>query len=279
MSFKKQFFERKSFEAKSHEVLREINLELPEIEVGGIESERSLTPVYLESLFGFSYDPEATSNLIDAIENKHVRAKFEKKSDLFKIELLPVKNLPDELVHITAERVFARNENSDIWGNSDKDSFTYLQTTRYGVEPNIFSSEDLVGAIGEYYGERFKRYVRVYIDTRRLLKLRDVYIDPESLNMTEEEFGHSFAVLGGMPREAIVRAEVMKISVRKPAFEFDNSEAPWHLSKDEVEELRKDSEVRLRIFFEQHADFISGKHTTVKNFRPRFKAKSKISDN
>jgi hypothetical protein len=56
--------------------------------------------------------------------------------------------------------------------------------------------------------------VRIYIDSEKLKKLRGVYIDPESLNATEEEFEHSFMVIGGIPREAIIRAEVVEIPVR-----------------------------------------------------------------
>lgn len=55
-----------------------------------------------------------------------------------------------------------------------------------------------------------KEYGRVYIDSSKLSNKRNVYLDPESLHITDYEYDFSFCVKGGVPIEAISRIEVIR---------------------------------------------------------------------
>ena len=133
-------------------------------------------------------------------------------NELLDIELQPLQNLPPTLGHLTDTASFARNSTQPIWGiqiqNNPILEQTYLQTTDFTVE--AFQNNDYSISLGGIP----EKFYRVYVDTATLLKSRNIFLDMESIDVTPEDFGKSFIVPGGIPKEAIIRAELIEVSPR-----------------------------------------------------------------
>jgi hypothetical protein len=91
-----------------------------------------------------------------------------------------------------------------VYGNEEVGKFTYLQTTEFKVE-GYFDNDFSIDLEGKPVD-----FIRIYLDTQELGKMRKVFIDPESLDATPEDYGKSFVIRGGIPRQALRRIEVVK---------------------------------------------------------------------
>jgi len=199
------FKERAEF-AKGHKILNAWDLRRPE-SAKEKPPELKASIVVAENIEAFVYSEAAVNNLIAAVERGYVMAELKEDGGL-DILLMEIQQLPNELGHVAEPANFHRNIDNPVWGTIEADQFTYLQTTDFGVE-GYFGGDAWASITGEP-----AQLIRVYIDAEKLKKMRGVYLDPESLNVTEEEFGHSFVVIGGIPRATIIRAEAVEIPVR-----------------------------------------------------------------
>ncbi|PIT88229.1 MAG: hypothetical protein COU29_03105 [Candidatus Magasanikbacteria bacterium CG10_big_fil_rev_8_21_14_0_10_36_32] len=182
--------------AKNHHVLRtiEVRASLPEC-----ESNKNLPNPSIEgSIEEFAWSETSVENIINAFDNEYIKIEFF-NDDTMRIEFLPVNNLPKELGHVTELEIFLKNlKNNKIFGSADDDKLTYLQTVDFAVEGYMDDERE-----GKEYG-------RIYIDSGKLAAQRNVYLDPESLHITDYEYGLSYCVKGGMPMNVISRIEVIK---------------------------------------------------------------------
>lgn len=234
-------FKERTELAKGHKVLKTIDLRMPE---SGKEKapELQASIVVEESLESVAYSQTAVENFVNSVKRGYILPELRPDGEL-DILLLEVRELPKELAHVTTRPNFARNVDKPIWGVIDPDQFTYLQTTDFGVE-GYFGNDYWVSITGKP-----AELVRVYIDAEKLKKLRGIYLDPESLSATEEEFGHAFVVVGGIPREAIVKAEVVEVPVR-PTKDFA-PKFPISLPPKETEQDIEARKKQLREFLEK----------------------------
>ena len=157
-------------------------------------------PTLQEKVEVFSYNPRSLANVIDAIENGFIRADLDLNTDMVSIEFLPLSHLPSFLGHITEMENFKRNIHASrqIFGDEDEQKFTYLQTTEFAVEGYMDDQKE------------GKEYPRIFIDTAKLQSLRKIYLDPESLNVTEYEYLKSFAINGGLPMSTIDHVDIVR---------------------------------------------------------------------
>lgn len=117
--------------------------------------------------------------------------------------------LPDKLVHFGVKKSYFDSlsfdneknlEELSVWGNSFYEGHpTYLM--REELTPNEI-------ALKGFWTSNPEKGVRIIVDTNELLKFRNVFLDPESLSTCyNDEFGKSFFVLGGIPKESIMSIE------------------------------------------------------------------------
>lgn len=86
-----------------------------------------------------------------------------------------------------------------IYGNPSNQP-TYLRTSGSEVVPTNFGSL-----------RRLKESIFIQVEPSTLQRLRDIYIDPETLiALGSDVFGESFFVLGGIPADAIKAVAVFK---------------------------------------------------------------------
>lgn len=199
------------------EVVALKNLENPQL-VGHIED--------------FGWSEKSVDNIIEAVKRGWISIE-ELPDDQIKIEFLPITDLDQQLGHITELAVLKKNlERTDgIYGDPDSKKLAYLQTTEFLVEGYIDDSSE---------GER---YARLYVDVNALLRYRDLYLDPESIHITDYEFGRAFAVYGGIPFIVIGKAEIMQ--ARKVPYTVAGEGEDF--TEDADEYMRRQTE-RLREF-------------------------------
>jgi hypothetical protein len=205
------FLEHRLALGRNHRVLRSIDIQQnPEAQV---EANKELPNPTLEgTIEEFGWSEKSVANIIDAIDTGKIKVEF-LDGDQIRLELLPLTTLPEELGHVSELEVVKSNlVNGVIFGSQEKDTFTYLQTTDFAVEGYMDDEEH-----GKQYG-------RVYVDSAALLEKRNVYLDPESLHITDYEYGYAFCVKGGVPFNAIKRVEViMAKKLPTPALPDDSN--------------------------------------------------------
>ena len=133
------------------------------------------------------------------------------------VTLAPIVDPPEMLAHITTVDQFTWNHDRTVWGSPALPALTYLQTTDFVVE-GYFANDFVVALSG-----RPEQFVRLDIDTAALRTYRHLYVDPETLADTPEEFGHSFAVHGGIPWRTITGAAVIEVPAREAALTMDDA--------------------------------------------------------
>ncbi len=216
------YFEERLEKARQHRVLRSIEI----TNQSGLEvaSNKELPhPIIEGKIEDFGWNEKSVENIIDAIETGKIAFQFLESGHL-RIEFLPLKVLPLQLGHLAELDVIQRNlKNDKIFGPDERDQLTYLQTVDFAVEGYLDDEND-----GTEYG-------RVYVATNKLLQKRNIYLDPESLHITDYEYGFSFCVKGGVPREAITRIDVIRANkLARKRESIDTSDWP-----DDAESARK----------------------------------------
>lgn len=207
------YFEERLERAKQHRVIARLDIESSQQEV---EPNLELpNPTIDGTIEEFSWSEKAVDNLIDAATKGYIKIEKIDENEIC-IEFLPVKELPEKLGHVCEKKIVHQNITSKslIFGQPSNEAFTYLQTVDFAVEGYI---DD------ETHG---KEYARLFVDTTKLKQYRNVYLDPESLNVTDYEYGFSFCVYGGVPFKAIEYVEIIQAKQMpyKPFSEIDEAE-------------------------------------------------------
>jgi len=222
--------------AKKHKVLGAF--EIPERKMKEVEPNKELTNPTIEGdLEDFGWSEKSVDNLIDAAEKGHIRIVSFEEDDLV-VELMPIpaKDLPAELGHVCELPVVQKNVYTDdksVFGPAEERDLTYLQTTAFAVEGYMDDEQE------------GKNYARVFVDTEKLDTSRNIYLDPESLNVTDYEYGHAFSVFGGIPYIAISRVDVIKAKRFSPVDFADMSGSDFP-GVEEVEAEYKKQVARLK---------------------------------
>lgn len=230
------YFEERLQRGRQHRVLRTI--EIPRDSDLEVESNKWLSNPALEgTIEDFGWSKKSVENIIDALESGKIKIVFLERGQM-RIEFLPIHVgvLPTQLGHVSELDVITRNLKSGfVFGTSQPDKFTFLQTTDFAVEG--YMDDEAEG----------KEYGRVYVDSGALSETRNIYLDPESLHVTDYEYGFSYCVKGGIPFSALIKIDVIKakkLSVERHA-EVDESD--W--LKDPEAEMKKQA-TRLRDYLE-----------------------------
>ena len=230
------YFASRLEQAQAHRVVARIGIEsLPQQQV---ESNKELRNPIQEGTIGeYGWSAKSVDNIIDAASKGYIKI-TQKGENNIAIEFLPIALLPKELGHVAEQASLDRNRKAGqvVFGSLKSNEFTYLQTTDFAVEGNM---DD------EHEG---KRYVRLYIDSQKLQSVRNVYLDPESLAITDYEYGHAFCVYGGVPFNAINRIDV--IQAQKIAYSFSDFEGEDSTVEDIEKEIDRQI-ARLRDFVEK----------------------------
>lgn len=215
-------------QGKAHKKIQEIKF------VGGgveVPANKELPNPFLEgAIEDLGWSERAVDNIIDAMEKGYIQiSKME--GETLRIEFLPIEKLPKELGQVSELDVVRKNlkSRSNIFGDQAIDKLTYLQTVDFAVE-GYMSDE-----------EHGKEYGRIFVATDALLRKRNVYIDPESLHITDYEYGYAFCVWGGLPVNAIDRIEV----IRAVEIDFKSSSGEANWIDDPEDEMAKQAS-RLR---------------------------------
>ncbi len=228
------YFRHRLEQGKAHCVLSRIDItEAKKLEAES-NKEKTKNPTIEGDLAEFAWSERAVNNIIDADAKGYI--KIEAIGDgRVKIEFLPLKNLPEQLGHVTELTNFKRNlkKGRAVFGSAENSDFTYLQTTDFAVEGYM---DD------EKHG---KEYARVFIATDSLRKKRNVYLDPESINVTDYEYPYSFCVFGGIPFSAFDRVEVIRAKAI-PYRGFEENDYSGPTSEEEWKRQMKKYEERLR---------------------------------
>jgi hypothetical protein len=149
------------------------------------------------------------------------------EGDIIYIELLPIpEDLVPELGHLTTIETLKSWKGGDF-GNPVR---TYLQSKTFGVLPS-FGIEALSPV------QHAEPYVRIHLNKKSLLQQKNVYLDPESIDVIEEEFGHGFIIQGKIPISTIERIEVVQ-----PSDEM--IELPTEEQWDKAQNLDKDEDFK-----------------------------------
>lgn len=190
------YFEGRLQKAQNHRVIETIAMSGEALEV---EPNKELpSPVIEGTIEEFGWCEKAVKNIIDALESGRISIE-QVDAERVRISFLPIEQLPEQLGHVSEINVIKTNLKSNkVFGSGSPDDLTYLQTTDFAVEGYLDDEKD------------GKRYGRIYVDARKLNTKRNVYLDPESLHVTEYEYGSSFCVKGGIPLEAITRIDIIQ---------------------------------------------------------------------
>ncbi len=192
------YFENRMARAKEHAVIARIEKTLlPRKEA---QPNKELSNPTIEGMADdFHWSAKAVDNFIDAATKGFIKI-VQREENRIQIEFLPIQTLPDELGHITELKTLQKNMAAQwpVFGSSESNIFTYLQTVDFAVEG--YMDDETNG----------KEYARMYIDAPELQKLRNVYLDPESISVTDYEYGFAFAVYGGIPFSSIKQVDVIR---------------------------------------------------------------------
>ncbi|MFH1405108.1 MAG: hypothetical protein ABIH21_03365 [Patescibacteria group bacterium] len=222
-------------QAKAHKVLRTIEFkgDAPDVE----PNKDRPNPVEHVTLEEVAWSPESTQNIIDAIKRGWVSVEIDYQDNLT-VEFLPIDDLPAELGQVTEKPVFKKNlvESTGLYGDSDNEKFTYLQTTEFAVEGYM---DD------ESHGQE---YARLYVDTDKLKSKRNVYLDPECIWVTDYEYPKAFIVKGGIPIQAIERADVIRAN--PIPFKMSDDEGWEEKTEEQTEQEMAGHARRLKEFLQ-----------------------------
>lgn len=190
------YFEERLQKAKNHRVIQTIEVQG---EAQEVESNKELpSPAIEGTIEEFGWCEKAVKNIIDALESEKISIE-QVGAERVRIIFLPITQLPEQLGHVSEMDVINTNlKNNNVFGSGSPDDLTYLQTTDFAVEGYLDDEKD------------GKRYGRIYVDAQKLDTKRNIYLDPESLHVTEYEYGSSFCVKGGIPLGAITRIDIIQ---------------------------------------------------------------------
>lgn len=224
-----EFKDRVDYADRHHRIIRRQDLRLSPSQEAWVPAPH---PMLEAEIGSFTYCRAAVENLLDAADRGFLRV-HPGEGDHFTIELLPLRRLPPLLGHLAEQEVYDRSIGQPVWGDSG-DTPTYLQSTYFGAE----------GGLATHHVLSRTTFVRMYVETSVLQRARDIYLDPECLHVTPEEYPHAHMVFHGIPRAAIVSMEHVLASPerRRAAFSVD-----WP-TDDELRAEESESERRLRAF-------------------------------
>lgn len=230
------YFEERLRTGRQHRVLRSI--ELDTIALPGAEVNKGLPyPVIDGTIEEFSWSADVVDNMIDALESGKIKISL-LDGDRLHVELCPLKELPAQLGHVSELDTIRENlKRGAVFGSAQSSTFTYMQTVDFAVEG--YMDDETEG----------KEYGRVYVDAQKLSGKRNVYIDPESLHVTEYEYGYSFCVQGGVPFEAIVRIDVIRAKKIQQKMTIDESD--WSDDAESFEQQSHRQTERLREYLKK----------------------------
>jgi len=194
------------------------------------------SPSLEDSIENIGWSERAVNNVIDVLDRGWIKVFF-LDTDKLRIEFCPIVDLPKQLGHVSELKKIAQNlTGREIFGSKQPGVLTFLQTVDFAVEGHIDDETE-----GKEYG-------RVYVASGELMKKRNIYLDPESLYITDYEYGYSFCVKGGIPIAAIEKIEVIKAKRldQEGTWDFDDD----YLEKEDVERSMKEQAVRLRKLLE-----------------------------
>ena len=229
------FFRHRLEQGKAHRVLESVDLSLKSKEA---EENRELPNPKIEgSLEDFGWREKSVDNFIDALANGFIDVSWvDEKAETISVEFLPIESLPEQLGHVTELEAVQENmrKENGLFGPEVPDRFTYLQTVDFAVEGYMADEEN------------GKKYARIYVNSKKLQEKRNVYLDPESLNATDYEYGYGFAVKGGVPVSALDRIDIIKarkIEIKPERADSDDERiTPDNIDayiKKQVERLKK----------------------------------------
>jgi len=235
------YFGQRLETGRGHQVLRSIEIDngpAPEVE----PNKELANPTLEGAIEEFGWSEKSVDNIIDALENGKIKIEF-LESGRMRIELCPIKELPEQLGHVSELDTIKQNlKPGVIFGSSQPDQFTYLQTVDFAVEGYIDDESD-----GKEYG-------RVYVDSPKLSSKRNVYLDPESLHITDYEYGYSYCVKGGVPFESIAKIDIIKAKkLEREVRDIETGNWPEDVeqhTKDQVERLRGYLQAKVNNKFE-----------------------------
>ena len=195
------YFAGRLEQAKAHRVLEVIKI--PEHQLREAEPNKELSNPTIEGhIDDFGWSEKAVDNLINAAEKGHLHiVSFEKDQLIVELLPIPVKDLPAELGQVCEMPVLDKNLAGSerlVFGSDEERDLTYLQTTDFAVEG--FMDDEAEG----------HKYARIFVDTAALDEQRNIYLDPESINITDYEYGHAFCVFSGLPFKSINRIEIIR---------------------------------------------------------------------
>ena len=216
------YFSERLASAKAHRVVGQI--ERPAYNRPEAESNREIPhPVIEGAIDEVGWIKEAVDNIIDADQKGWI--KIERlKGDRVRIEFMPIETPPSELGQVAEVDAIKKNisRRGAVYGAEGSDQLTYLQTVDFAVEGYMDDERE-----GQRYG-------RLFIDIETLRQKRNVYLDPESLHITDYEYGYSFCVQGGIPWEAIQRVDIIQArKIARNSARIDTGD--WPASKEAAE--------------------------------------------
>jgi hypothetical protein len=151
--------------------------------------------------FTLKYEAESENmrRIIKAVDKGYIKISP-------RLMLLPLNGL-DELIHYGAIKYESSETSFDnlrnlqrfgVFGNPDKHSTTYLQ----------LPGSDMAQNSSDWCGKEFPYRIEIELDAKVIEKIKPIYLDPETILPnpmcdTLVNFGQSYFILGGIPKEAI----------------------------------------------------------------------------
>ncbi len=229
------YFKDRLEKARQHRVLRSIEITESLKEVG---SNKELPNIAIEgTIEEFGWSEKSVENFIDALDREMIKVE-RIDEDHIRVEFLPIQILPEELGHISELRTIEDNlKRKDVFGSQESSAYTYLQTPDFAVEGYM---DDEQG--GKLYG-------RVFVNSKKLAEKRNVYLDPESLHVTDYEYGYSYCVRGGVPLQAIRKVDVIqakRVALRKGIVDIDKGDWP-----EDAEQYMSQQTQRLKEYIDK----------------------------
>lgn len=228
------YFAGRLEQGKAHRVIREIDIANLKQET---EPNKTLSHPSIEGdISDFGWSEKSVDNIIDAARKGYIAIE-QIGEDKIKINFLPLKNRPQFLGQVSELTALRQNllRGGAIYGDISEDKFTYMQTVDFAVEGYMDDEE------------QGKKYARIFVNTNVLADYRNIYLDPESLHVTDYEYGYSFCVLGGIPFKAIDKIQIIKAR-KLPYKPMREEEGEWPTNQKEAEAIVAKQEGRFREF-------------------------------
>lgn len=218
------YFKERLERSKEHRVLTSIDLS--EFQKREAESNKELPSPFLEGTIDeFGWSQKAVDNIIDALDNGHIRIN-RLDGERIRIEFAPLAHFPEQLGQVSELEAVKKNlvGESGVYGSQKEGELTYLQTTDFAVEGYMDDEQE------------GKRYGRVYVDAAVLSEDRAIYLDLESIHITDYEYGYSFCVYGGIPFRAIQKIDVIQARKLEKRAETEIDTSDWSDNPNEEAE-------------------------------------------